>query len=503
MITSILDMFEQTVAQFPDKVAFEDLNHSISFADLHQKARKIGTIIARTIKPRMPVIIYMEKSATNIAAFLGAAYAGDFYVPIDKDMPYERVKMIMECLHPGLIICEEKTRETASRFAHNVPLIEYEDALMLDVDDEQLAKIRRNCKTTDLLYVLFTSGSTGIPKGVTISHLAVIDFIEWVCDRYKIDETTIMCNQAPFYFDASVPDIFIPIKTGATVYIPPKSYYTFPKKVLQFVKEHDVNTLVWVPSALCNVVNCHAFDVCVPLSVKLVIFCGEVMPCKYLNEWRRQIPEALYVNMYGPTEATYACMYYDIKKEFSDEDNLPLGKACENSEILLITDKGTCAERGEIGEICILGACLSQGYYNAWEKTREAFVQNPVNPSWMENIYRTGDLAYINEKGEMIFAGRKDFQIKRLGHRIELGEIESAIISHVEINSVCCLFKKSTSEIIVVYEGNISENNLATYITEKLPQYMLPNKYVQLEKMPMNLNGKIDRVKLKKEYVEE
>ena len=192
--------------------------------------------------------------------------------------------------------------------------------------------------------------------------------MEWICDKYSLNKETTMCNQAPFYFDASVPDIYIPLKVGATVYIPPKSYYTFPKKILQFVNEKNINTLIWVPSALCNVVNCRAFEICVPSDIRLVIFCGEVMPCKHLNVWKKNIPEALYVNMYGPTEATYACMYYDIEKEFADDEKLPLGRACENSEVILLTEDEKEAKPGEIGEICVLGQCLSNGYYGDKEK---------------------------------------------------------------------------------------------------------------------------------------
>lgn len=499
MITSVLDLFEQTLSNFPSKVAFQDITRSITFQELQREAKAIGSAICRLSRPNHPIAVYMEKGANNISAFLGCLYAGCFYTPVDKDMPIERVGMILKNLKPEVIICDENTKGNVTGSV----ILLYEEALTNPVNNEILENIRTHTKTTDILYVLFTSGSTGVPKGVTISHAAVLDFIEWICGRYDLDEHTLLCNQAPFYFDASVPDIYIPIKTGATVLIPPKSYYTFPSKILRFIEEYGVNTLIWVPSALCNVVNCYAFDVCVPKSIKLVIFCGEVMPCKHLNEWRHHIPEALYVNMYGPTEATYACMYYEIKKQFSHDDCLPLGKPCENSEIILISDDDREAVPGEVGEICILGQCLSQGYYNDWERTREVFVQNPLNPYWTERMYRTGDLAYINEDGDIIFVGRKDFQIKRLGYRIELGEIEAAILSEQRIKSACCLFNKSTNEIIAIYTGEIAKKELGVCLRQILPQYMLPNHYIHLDAMPLNLNGKIDRVSLKKEYTKE
>lgn len=502
MVTSVLDLFERTVSNYPSKIAFQDIRRALTFQELQQEAKTIGSAICKLSRPQRPIVVYMKKTVGNISAFLGCVYAGCFYVPIDKDMPDERVGMILECLKPEVIICDSETEQQAQKIANHTLLLKYEEASTNVINEEILENTRIGMKTADILYVLFTSGSTGTPKGVTISHAAVLDFIEWICGRYSLNEHTSLCNQAPFYFDASVPDIYIPLKTGATVFIPPKSYYMFPLKVLGFIEKYNINTLIWVPSALCNVVNCHAFDVCVPKSVKLIIFCGEVMPCKHLNAWRRVIPNASYVNMYGPTEATYACMYYEITKRFSDDDCLPLGKACENSGIILITDDNRQAKAGEVGELCILGQCLSQGYYNAWERTKEVFVQNPLNPYWVETMYRTGDLAYINEDGEIMFAGRKDFQIKRLGHRIELGEIETAILSKKEIKSACCLFNETTSEIFAIYSGKSSETELETYLSKKLPRYMLPNQYICLENMPLNLNGKIDRVMLKKEYIE-
>ena len=226
------------------------------------------------------------------------------------------------------------------------------------------------------------------------------------------------------------------------------------------------------------------------------------MPCKHLNAWRRYVPDALYVNMYGPTEATYACMYYDIKREFRDDETLPLGKACENSEIVLITDNNKEAEAGEIGEICVLGQCLSSGYYNDSEKTNAVFVQNPLNTKWKEMMYRTGDLAY-RENGNIIFVGRKDFQVKRLGHRIELGEIENGIMSVSGVENACCVFNDKNSDIIAIYTGKAEKDVIAKAVERKLPHYMLPTRYEHVLSLPLNLNGKIDRVRLNNEYMEE
>ncbi len=499
MRSTVLQDLEITASMYPDKIAFADLKEEISFFRLVDVAKRIGTYISEKIEPHQPVVVYMERRAYNIAAFFGAVYAGCFYVPIDSQMPLERINLILETLHPSMIVYDNVTERYVTEIDRGIAAVHYNIAISTEIDQKQLDNIRVHSKSTDLLYVLFTSGSTGIPKGVTLSHAAVIDFMDWICEKYNLDDSAILCNQAPFYFDASVPDLYIPLKTGATVYVPPKKYYTFPKKILHYITEKNINMLVWVPSALCNVVNCKAFEITVPTTIRLVIFCGEVMPCKHLNAWRKYVPDAHYVNMYGPTEATYACMYYDIDREFRDDEKLPLGRACENSEIILITDDNKIAGEGEIGEICILGQCLSNGYYNSPEKTAAVFIQNPVNHSWIERMYCTGDLAYRKD-GDIIFAGRKDFQIKRLGHRIELGEIENVILTVEGVENVCCVFNQESNDIIAIYTGKIESAEITKLIENRLPHYMFPNRYEHLEIMPMNMNGKIDRAGLARSY---
>ena len=501
MNTTILDHLEITERRFGDKIAYADKDGSVTFTELRQKASALGSCLLEKGFDREPVVIFMCKGVKNIVSFFGAAYAGCFYVPIDVDMPEDRIRLIFSVLSPRVAIFDDSSRKkvTGSDLFNGIAFLDYDESAFGDRNDNLLAAARKDMKSTDLLYVLFTSGSTGVPKGVTISHAAVLDFMEWICARYELDENVILCSQAPFYFDASLPDLVIPICVGATLMIPPKTYYTFPKKILHYIVEHRINTLIWVPSALCNVVNCNAFEVCVPDSVKLVIFCGEVMPCRHLNVWRHYISDAKYVNMYGPTEATYACTYYDIDREYADDEKLPLGRACENSSIILLGENGEPAGEGEIGEICILGQCLSNGYYNNIEKTSEAFVQNPLNTKWIELMYKTGDLAR-SENGVLIFEGRKDFQIKRLGHRIELGEIENAILSNPEVRQACCVFDPESCDISAIYAGELEEAELSGRLKDLIPHYMMPNAYHKLAALPLNLNGKIDRVKLSTEY---
>lgn len=237
MRTTILQDLENITSKYPDKIAFSDIKEEFSFCRLLDCAKRIGSCISESIGLHEPVVVYMEKRAYNVAAFFGAAYAGCFYVPIDSQMPSERINLILDTLHPSIIIYDDVTEKNLAELPTGITTVHYKDAVTGGINQKALDYIRSYSKSTDLLYVLFTSGSTGVPKGVTLSHAAVIDFMDWVCEKYNLDETTTLCNQAPFYFDASVPDLYIPLKTGATVYIPPKSYYTFPKKILQFIIE--------------------------------------------------------------------------------------------------------------------------------------------------------------------------------------------------------------------------------------------------------------------------
>ena len=489
MIRNVLAWLEASAHRDPQHIAFEDDSAALTYAQLMQRAQEIGSFLHRCIPPQSPVLVYMDKSPDCIAAMLGAVYAGCFYTPIDPAMPDSRLERIVSVLKPRCILCEKRYLEKAQALNCAAELICVEE-IPQQIDALALAEVRAQHVDNDLLYVLFTSGSTGMPKGVAITHRSVIDFAEWACDALNIEADCLFGNQAPLYFDNSVLDIYCAIRMGAAVHFIPRKYFTFPGKMTEYLEEKGINTIFWVPSALTGVSNAGALEKCVPSRLERIFFCGEVMPCKTLNAWRKALPNARYVNMYGPTEITDVCTYFPVERDFADDDALPIGFACANTRVMLID-----------GEICVTGTCLSPGYYDAPEKTAEVFVPNPLRKGVTEMMYRTGDLGVYNDRGELMFLGRRDSQIKKQGYRIELGEIECALCAHPQVAAGCCLYDAAQEKIYAVYAGDAEEKILLRSMKEKLPKYMLPDVFVRREALPATGNGKIDRVQLKKEVI--
>lgn len=502
MTRLVTDYLDHSAEVFPEKVAFADEKRKITFKQLQTESMLIAQDLINKSIFKSPVVVYLEKSVEVISCFMGAAYSGNFYTPIDTGMPSSRVEKIIETLKPSIIITDEEHKKGAEEFAGGTQIVLYEDLMKQSSDRNSIDKTLAKVVDTDVLYVLFTSGSTGTPKGVIICQKAVIDYAEWVTETFDISDKTVFGEQAPFYFDNSILDIYQTLKNGATCYIIPQKFFMLPKNLFGFLNENKVNTIFWVPSALCIMANLKAVDKFHVPTLEKILFCGEVMPNKQLNVWRKSYPKALFANLYGPTEITDVCAYYIVDREFDDNESLPIGFPCKNTDIIVLDDneKYVSPDTPDVkGELCVRGTCNSLGYYNNPEKTKAAFVQNPLNTVYNEIIYRTGDVVHYNEKGEIMYDCRKDFQIKHMGHRIELGEIETAVSAVEGVEQNCCLYDTEKSKIVLFYTGSIEAQQIIDAIKNTVPEYMIPNKKVKLEKMPINLNGKIDRVELKKQ----
>mgnify|MGYP000427832783 CR=1 FL=1 len=500
MKNSVLSWLDETAKRLPNKLALQDISGNITYQEYRSKSLAIAYKIVELNKGEMkkPVVVYLEKGKEVLVSFMGVAYSGCFYSPIDTEMPQSRVDKILEVLKPEIVITTNKLKTNFEKFNFYGSYIIYEETICSEEDETAVKPYTEKIIDTDLLYVLFTSGSTGVPKGVSICHRSVIDYTDWVTETFNITQKDTFGNQAPFYFDNSILDIYSCMKMGATLNIIPKKLFFQPVPLLEYIKYNKINTIFWVPSALIVVSKLKAFrNVDLSDTLKRVLFCGEVMPNKQLNIWRKFLPNVTYANLYGPTEITDACTYYIVDREFSDDEPLPIGIPMSNTDILVLNDEDKLVTDDEVGELCVRGTSLAMGYYNNPEKTRSAFVQNPLNKAVPEIIYRTGDLVRYNEYREIIYISRKDFQIKHLGHRIELGEIETAISSLEEVTLNCCLYDEKNQRIVLFVDAQVDRDYIKERIEKLVPEYMIPGKVIYLENMPINANGKIDRIKLK------
>lgn len=501
MQTNILEYLEATVKKLPDKIAFADMETQLTFQEVYDRARGCASQLLQVCINREPVIVYMKKSPCTVTAFLGVIYAGGYYVPIDEEMPRHRIEMILENTQAEYMICDETTIEKAGQLNFTGIILSYEEIIGGKIQSEKLWEVRENCLDMDPVYVLFTSGSTGVPKGVVGYHRGVIDYIETLSEVLQFGEENIFANQTPFYVDACMKDIYPTLKYGATTWIVPKELFMQPVKLVEFLNEHHINTICWVVSAMTMISTFGTFDIVKPKYLRTIAFGSEVFPVKQFNLWKKTLPEAKFFNLYGPTEATGMSCYYHADRLFEEKEVIPIGRPFRNTQILLLDKEGQQVKDGQEGEICIRGTCLTHGYYNNYEKTQEVFTQNPLNPYFPELIYHTGDLAYKNEQGDLVFVSRKDHQIKHMGHRIELGEIEADVNLIDGIRNCCCIFIKDNQKIVLFYVGEIDKKVLTIAIKDRLPRYMIPNAIVQLEALPLTSNGKMDRLKMQEIYI--
>lgn len=504
MVTNILDYLDASAATWAHKVAIADDKNALTFEQWRNYAQRIGTAISQQTDGtlRKPVLVFVDRKIEGLVGFMGVVKSGNFYVPIDCKMPDQRVKLIVDVLNPiAAISVTAMDEKILDKIEFHGVRFNYAEVIGYDQDEELLKAIREQMIDVDPVYSIFTSGSTGIPKGVLISQRGMVDLAEWLVNTFHFTEQDALGNQTPFYFDGSVKDICICLKSGATLNVIGKKYFTFPKLIIPFLNERRITAILWATSAIVLIGNSDILDVALPEYLRLVTFAGEAMPAKQLKVWMNKLPGCKFVNLYGPTEITVDCTYYEVDREFDDNEFIPIGKACQNKQILVFNDENKLVGVGESGELCVRGTGVALGYYNNPEKTHEVFVQNPLNSLYEDKMYRTGDIVKYNERGEIEFVSRKDFQIKHKGNRIEMGEIEVAVNSIDGITNAACIFDQPHDKIVLYYtttEGQ--ELDVINLVKDKIPIYMFPEMIYHLKAMPYNMNGKIDRIELKKMY---
>ena len=492
----IMEYFNKTVETFPEREAVDDGVYCYGWRELHLLTQHIASAVANKSITGRPIPVFMEKSADAVAAFLGIVSAGCFYVYLNPDLPDERIRRMLQVLDADTAIVDERLKKRLILAGFQGNLLGIEKAKAEPIHMAVLKERITGIQNKDYLYGIFTSGSTGTPRNVVVSHQAVLDFMEDFCQEFPVNYHDILGNQAPLDFDVSVKDIYLSVITGAKLVLIPRRMFAVPALLLDYLCEKRVTVLIWAASALCIVSGMRGFEYRIPRLIRRVMFSGEVMPQKQLKIWRNALPKAEFINLYGPTEVTCNCTFYRVTGREPELVPLPIGIPFAKRNVFLLNeyDMPVMAD-GILGEICVGGATLANGYYHNEAETSRRFVRSPVKSHAGMTIYRTGDLGFYDNRGNLCFIGRKDFQIKRMGHRIELQEIEHECSLMDGIWQACCIY--DGRDITVFYVGKAENRQVRSFLKERIPRYMLPGHFVNLQSMPLNKNGKIDREYLK------
>lgn len=490
---SVIEYLELATTKYPDKVFIADSVRRYTFDEIRNIARKLANVIPNGLK-NAPICVLATRDADVAVLFLSVLYSGNYYVPIDPDMPSLKKQAIIDDFGCMVILGSDETRGLLDELTFSGIFLTLNDAADIPADIPETS-------SADPLYMVYTSGSTGKPKGVLKSHGSMIDFIETYIDTFDFSSDDVIGNQTPFFFDASAKDFYLALKLGATLEIIPTEKFAMPPELIDYMNEKRITFISWVPTALAIVSKLKTFSFIKPEYLRKVFFVGEVMPMKHLNYWRTNLTGIQYVNLYGQSEIAGVCCYYEVKGEFSDDSVLPMGKPLDNCNIYLLDGNEIVKDPGRIGEIYIASEALALEYFNDPEKTASSFLIKDFGIG-SERCFKTGDLAEYDSNGNLLFASRSDFQIKHMGRRIELGEIEVIAGSLSEIQRCCALYDSEKSKIIMFAELNsdcsgLSGRGIHQLLKEKLSSYMLPSKVIIMDALPINANGKIDRQKLK------
>lgn len=487
----VIDYLQQEARSIPNQIALSDASDQLTYLEVMNIVSRAGRAIASGIGQRnQPIVVCINHSVRDVLSFFSIAFSGNFYVPIDPGLPAGRIQDMVDTVQPAAVLTSDS--KALPFQAGSIPVWTLEQLAAGAPDGPEPWK---NAKDTDLLYVMFTSGSTGIPKGVAICHRSVIDMVEQFQAVFHFPEHSVFGNQAPFDFDVSVKDIYLSLKVGGRLEILEKKLFSFPKLLIQRLNERQVDTIIWAVPALKIISSLRAFHRDKPRFLRDIMFSGEVMPPKTLAYWREALPNARFVNLYGPTEITCNCTYHILDGQQDPDAPIPIGKAFPNCSVFLLDDREEVQEENRLGEICVTGTCLARGYYRRPDLTEKAFAQNPLCDALPEPMYRTGDLGCY-QNGRLIFMGRTDTQIKHMGHRIELGEVELCANGSACVESAACVYDQEYARILLFYLGTCPPEQLSAVLQKKLPRYMLPNRIYPVTVFPQTRTGKIDRRKL-------
>ncbi|MDO5422211.1 MAG: AMP-binding protein [Eubacteriales bacterium] len=554
MFTNVLEFLERTAERVPERVAFFDEREEMDFGTLRERARRIGTAIARMGVGRRPVAVLMEgRSIWNVPVMFGAVYAGCAYAVVDVTMPGERLAGILRGLGAGVVLVDEKGREVVEglgavaaglesgavgseicaawlesgvagaeiraaglglcaagsevgapglvEVCAGAPggqalfgaVLSYEDAVRVEPDAAVLEEIRRRSSVYDPVSILYTSGSTGIPKGSVQTHFSYLHWTEATIAAYGFDENVIFGNQSPFFYANSIIDVFPPVALGAAVYLLPVGVLSFPKKFIECLNRNHVTELTMTPSSFVGVTDALEAG-CLP-KLRYGIMSGEAMPWRPLVAWMEAAPNARWWNFYGSTEA-FSVAVGKVEGPPKEREPLPVGRPFPLAHLLFVDEAGREVPAGTPGEMLVSSPWISAGYYQDGTRTAAAWVNDPLKKGWQERFYHTGDVGYLREDGQLVVLGRRDAQVKHLGYRMELGEVEAALRAIPGWKDGCVLFQKETGKLWCFFVGELEEKEMRKALKGRLAGYMVPERFVRLGEMPRTASGKLDRAGL-------
>jgi amino acid adenylation domain-containing protein len=516
-------LLTQSAARYPDNPAVWALGRSLTYSELDRKSNQLARLLrSRGIKKGDRVGLYSPKSVDVLAGMFGILKAGGVYIPMDVQQPAQRAAYLIDNCEMKAVIGSGAAIQGLQSF----PVKSVEFAVVLDdvevpgatqelapwsslaaLPSEPVAYFQQT--TTDLAYILYTSGSTGQPKGVMISHQNALTFVNWCAQTFSVRPEDRLSNHAPLHFDLSVFDVFNAIEAGASVHMVPPNVAPFPASLANFIESQGITVWYSVPSALILLILHASTQLQGLKNLRLVLFAGEIFPMKYLRRLADLLPEVDLYNLYGPTE-TNVCTYYRVVRTLLEtQERLPIGKACENTEVFAVDENDGIAGRGQQGELYVRGPGVTSGYWGDAEKTQKTCIPNRFEPNFREYVYRTGDLVtLLDEEGNYDFQGRRDSMIKSRGYRIELGEIEAAMLSHPGVQEAIALplpdeeVGARIKAIIAPHsKDSITTAALLQHCSLRIPKYMLPELIEFRDSLPKTSTGKIDRVRLASESV--